>query len=110
MEIKEIIKKFEENKLEHLERARMIITVGKPSLGCDVEQLVLDNDKRMALVSWFLNCYWLLEANIKNYKNFSKPSNYDSETIEMIKEQLKYNKEQYDLVVEEVYDFTRKKV
>ena len=110
MEIKEIIKEFEENKLEHLERARMIITVGKPSLGCDVEQMVLDNDKRMDLVSYFLNCYWLMEANIKNYKKFSKPSNYDSETIEIIKEQIEYNKQQYDSVVEKVYDFTRKKV
>lgn len=105
MEIKQIIKEFEKNKLEHLERARMIITVGEPSIGCDVEEIVIDNDERMNLVSWFLSVYYLMEVNIKNYKDYSKPSNYDKETIEMIQEQIQYNNQQYNLVVEKLLTF-----
>lgn len=105
MENKNIIKEFEKNKLDYLEKAKIIISVGEPSVGCDVEELVIDNDKRMNLVSWFLECYWLMEANTKNYKEYSKPSNYDEETIQMIEEQLQYNKQQYDLVCEEILSF-----
>ena len=56
---------------------------------------------------WFLNCYWLMEASIKNYKEYSKPSNYDEETIRMIEEQIQYNKQQYDSVTEKILDFIR---
>lgn len=95
--MKKEIKWFEENKLEFLEKARKVICVESPALGCDLNQLVSENDTRMNAVSWFLYYYMLLEANIQNYKEYSKPSNYDEETLETIKESFMYNKEQFNL-------------
>lgn len=100
--MKENIKWFEENKLDFLDRAIKIITVSTPSVGCDLNELIRENDKRMTAVSWFLYYYMLLEANIKSYKNFSKPSNYDSETLEAIKESFIDNKAQFDAALENI--------
>ena len=100
--MKENIKWFEENKIDFLDRARKIITVGTPSVGCDLNQLIRDNDTRMTAVSWFLYYYMLLEANIRSYKNFSKPSNYDAETLETIKESFINNKKQFNAAWENI--------
>lgn len=94
------MKWFEENKLELLDRVQRTITVSSPALGCDVEQLVKENDERMNVASWVLNYYILIEANIKNYKEYSKPSNYDEETLLQIEETFKFNKEQFELALE----------
>ena len=40
MNVKQIIKWFENNKIEHLEKARKTISVGTPSLGCHLEEMV----------------------------------------------------------------------
>ena len=58
--MKKYIKWFEENKLDWLDRVQRTITVGSPALGCDVEQLVLENDKRMKAASWVLYYYILV--------------------------------------------------
>ena len=108
MSIKQIIKEFEENKIDILYKAQRIISVGQPSLMCDVEDIVRDNDKRMSLVSWFLYYYGLIESNIKNYKEYSKPSNFDKETLEMIEENLIVNKQQYDNAVESIRNWRDK--
>ena len=98
--LKKYMKWFEENKLDFLDRVQRTITVGSPALGCDVEQLVIENDKRMNAASWFLYYYILIEANIKTYKEYSKPSNYDEDTIQQIEETFKFNKEQFELALE----------
>lgn len=105
MDIRKTINEFEKNKLELLERARMIITVGKPSLGCNVEELVIENDKRMNLVSWFLYYYNLLEVDIKNYKYYSIKSNYDEETIQRIIEKIDFDISQYKEAVQQIIDW-----
>lgn len=100
MNVKQIIKWFEDNKIEHLEKAQKTISVGTPSLGCDLNEMVKEDDERMNAVSYFLYYYQLMEMNIKNYKNYSKPSNYDEETIKMIEEQMLSNHEQYNNTLE----------
>ncbi|MGN1327657.1 MAG: hypothetical protein ACI4VQ_06270 [Clostridia bacterium] len=98
--MKENIKWFEKNKLDFLERIMSVISVGNPALGCDLNQLIKENDKRMNAAAWVLYNYINLEANIKNYKEYSKPSNYDKETIESIKESFEYNKSQFEIAWE----------
>ena len=100
--MKEEIKWFEKNKLEFLKRAREIICIGNPSLGCDLNQLIKENDERMSAVSWFLYYYILLEINIKNYKEYSKPSNYHAETLESIEESFISNKIQFNAAWENI--------
>ena len=98
--MKKYMKWFEENKLDILDKIQRTITVGSPALGCDVEQLVLENDKRMNAASWCLYYYILIEANIKAYKEYSKSSNYDEDTLMQIEETFKFNKEQFELALE----------
>ena len=98
--MKKYTKWFEENKLEILDKVQRTITVGSPALGCDVEQLVIENDKRMNAASWVLYYYILIEANIKNYKEYSKPSNYDKDTLLQIEELFQFNKQQFELALE----------
>ena len=98
--MKKYMKWFEENKLDWLDRVQRTITVGSPALGCDVEELVIENDKRMNAASWFLYYYILIETNIKTYKEYSKPSNYDEDTLMQIEESFKFNKEQFELALE----------
>ena len=100
METKQIIKWFEDNKIEHLEKAQKTISIGKPALGCDLNEMVKEDDERMNAVSYFLYYYQLIEMNIKNYKIYSKPSNYDEGTIEIIEEQMLSNYEQYKNTLE----------
>ena len=100
IKLKKYIKWFEENKLEILDKVRTTISVGSPSLGCDVEQLVIENDNRMNAASWVLYYYILIEANIKNYKEYSKPSNYDEDTLLQIEELFQFNKKQFELALE----------
>lgn len=102
MDIKQTIKWFEDNKLEHLEKAQKTISIGKPSLGCDLNQIIKENDQRMDAVSYFLYYYQLIEMDIKNYKFYSKPSNYDEETIQTIEEQMISNYEQYENALENI--------
>lgn len=100
IKLKKYAKWFEENKLEILGKVQEIINVGAPALGCDVEQLIIENDKRMNAASWVLYYYILIEANIKNYKEYSKPSNYDEETLLQIEEFFQFNKQQFELALE----------
>lgn len=100
IKLKKFIKWFEENKLDLLERVQKTITVGSPAVGCDPEQLVKENDVRMNAASWFLYYYILIESNIKNYKEYSKPSNYDEDTLMQIEETFNFNKTQFDLALE----------
>lgn len=106
--MKENIKWFEKNKLNFLERIRSVISVGNPALGCDLNQLIKENDKRMNAAAWVLYNYINLEANIQNYKEYSKPSNYDEETLEAIKESFMYNKEQFNLAWENILNLDLK--
>lgn len=100
IKLKKYMKWFEENKLDILDRVQRTLTVGSPSLGCDVEELVKENDERMNAASWVLYYYALIEANIKNHKEYSKPSNYDKETLLQIEEIFQFNKEQFELALE----------
>lgn len=100
IKLKKYMKWFEENKLDLLDRVQRTISVGSPALGCNVEQLVVENDKRMNAASWFLYYYILIEANIKTYKEYSKPSNYDEDTLKQIEETFQFNKEQFELALE----------
>lgn len=100
IKLKKYMKWFEENKLDILGKVQEIISVGAPALGCDVEQLVIENDKRMSAASWVLYYYVLIEANIKTYKEYSKPSNYDEDTLQQIEETFQFNKEQFELALE----------
>jgi hypothetical protein len=100
IKLKKYAKWFEENKLEILGKVQEIINVGAPALGCDVEQLIIENDKRMNAASWVLYYYILIEANIKNHKEYSKPSNYDEETLLQIEEIFQFNKQQFELALE----------
>lgn len=102
MDIKKIIKWFEDNKFEHLGKARHTISIGNPALECDLNEMVRDNDKRMNAVSYFLYYYQLMEMNIRNYKIYSKPSSYDEETLEIVKEQMYSNYETYINTLENI--------
>lgn len=62
--------------------------------------MIKEDDQRMDSVSYFLYYYQLIEMNIKNYKFYTKPSNYDEETIQMIEEQMISNYEQYKNTLE----------
>lgn len=104
MNIKQIIKWFEDNKIEHIEKARKTICVGNPSFGCDLNEMVKEDNERMDAVSYFLYYYQLMEMNIKNHKNYSKPSNYDEETIIIIEEQILSNYEQYEKALKNICD------
>lgn len=56
----------------------------------------------MNAVSYFLYYYQLMEMNIRNYKIYSKPSSYDEETLEMVKEQMYSNYEIYINTLENI--------
>lgn len=102
MDIKEIIKWFNDNKIEDLEIARKFVIVSEPSLDCDIGELIRDNDMRMNTISMFLYYYQLLEINILNYKKYSKASAYDKETLDIIYEQITYNIEEYKNIIDKI--------
>ena len=59
----------------------------------------------METVSYFLYYYNLMELNIENFKKYSKPSNYDKETMEMVESQLLFNKSEYDNALKKIKNF-----
>lgn len=100
MNVKQIIKWFEDNKIEHLEKAQKTISVGTPYLRCNLNEMIKEDNKRMNAVSYFLFYYQLIEICIKNYSNYSKSSNYDEETIKMIEKQMLSDYEHYKNTLE----------
>lgn len=101
----EIINSFKKNKLKDLSMTQKIISVSEPSIGCNVNELIIDDAKRMETVSYFLYYYNLMELNIENFKKYSKPSNYDKETMEMVESQLLFNKSEYDNALKKIKNF-----
>lgn len=101
----EIINSFKKNKLNDLSMAQKILSVAEPPIGCNANEIIKDDAIRMETVAYFLYYYNLMELNIENFKKYSKPSNYDKETIEMIESQLFFNKAEYDNALKKIRNF-----
>lgn len=93
-----ILKEFNENKIEDLGLIEQLLISTPPKLGASLSNLIEENDTKMNLCKSFIYYYRLLELsqiNLRKYKD-------DKDTLKNIKEMIFEDYKQYNNILEKV--------